>query len=186
MVPPTQTDVYVSMTMVLLGAILFAVFIGYLTSVVKCYNASKRLYVEKYSSVKHYMILENFHQSSGTVIVINMHLEGKMMSCSDFLEFLTFDRISPLDALLSFAGGWQHWSPEIPGSCYSGEILSGVRSSRESVQLMIFSFKRILITITDDKWNCRFHNLWTIRHGHFEPAQNHVSPVFQTLGLLKS
>ena len=56
MVPPTQTDVYVTMTMMLLGAILFAVFIGYLTSVVQSHNAFKRLYPEKYSSVKHNMI----------------------------------------------------------------------------------------------------------------------------------
>ena len=54
--PPSQTDMYVTMTMMLLGAILFAVFIGYLTSVVQSHNASKRLYAEKYSSVKHYMI----------------------------------------------------------------------------------------------------------------------------------
>ena len=68
----------------------------------------------------------------------------------------------------------------------SEEILSDERNPRESVQLIIFSFKRILITITDDDWNYWFHKLWTIRHGHFGPAQNHVSTVFQTLGLLKS
>ena len=38
------------------GAILFAIFIGYATSIVQSHNASKRLYAEKYSSVKHYMI----------------------------------------------------------------------------------------------------------------------------------
>ena len=36
----------------------------------------------------------------------------------------------------------------------SGKILSDVRSSRESVQLIIFPFKRIFITITDEKWDC--------------------------------
>ena len=56
MVPPTQTDVYVTMTMMLLGAILFAVFINYLTSVAQSHNVPKRLYADKYSSVKHYMI----------------------------------------------------------------------------------------------------------------------------------
>ena len=33
-----------------------------------------------------------------------MRLKGEMMRCSDFLEFPTSDRISPLDTLPSFGG----------------------------------------------------------------------------------
>ena len=49
-------DMYVTMLLMMMGAICFAVFIGYATSIVQSHNASKRLYAEKYSSVKHYMI----------------------------------------------------------------------------------------------------------------------------------
>merc|ERR1712123_511310 len=54
--PQSMEDMYVTTLLMLLGAICFAVFIGYATSVVQSHNASKRLYAEKYSSVKHYMI----------------------------------------------------------------------------------------------------------------------------------
>ena len=54
--PQGMEDMYVTTLLMLLGAICFAVFIGYATSVVQSHNASKRLYAEKYSSVKHYMI----------------------------------------------------------------------------------------------------------------------------------
>ena len=39
------------------------------------------------------LILPNLRRVA-SVIVINMCLEGETMSCSDFLEFLTSDRIS--------------------------------------------------------------------------------------------
>ena len=51
-----MVDMYVTTVAMLLGAICFAVFIGYTTSVIQYHNSSKRLYAEKYSSVKHYMI----------------------------------------------------------------------------------------------------------------------------------
>ena len=54
--PQTMPDMYVTMLLMMMGAICFAVFIGYATSIVQSHNASKRLYAEKYSSVKHYMI----------------------------------------------------------------------------------------------------------------------------------
>lgn len=40
----------------LLGAIGFALYIGYTTSILQSHNASKRLYAEKYSSIKQYML----------------------------------------------------------------------------------------------------------------------------------
>jgi hypothetical protein len=54
--PQTMTDMITTMTLMMFGAICFAVFIGYATSIVQSHNASKRLYAEKYSAVKHYMI----------------------------------------------------------------------------------------------------------------------------------
>ena len=54
--PSCMVDMYVTTLLMLLGAICFAVFIGYTTSVIQSHNSSKRLYAEKYSSVKHYMI----------------------------------------------------------------------------------------------------------------------------------
>ena len=54
--PQILTDMVVTMILMMLGAICFAVFIGYATSIVQSHNASKRLYAEKYSAVKHYMI----------------------------------------------------------------------------------------------------------------------------------
>jgi hypothetical protein len=54
--PQCMQDMYVTTILMLLGAISFAVFIGWATSLVQSHNASKRLYSEKYSSVKHYMI----------------------------------------------------------------------------------------------------------------------------------
>ena len=54
--PSSMEDMYVTTLLMLLGAICFAVFIGYLTSIIQSHNSSKRLYAEKYSSVKHYMI----------------------------------------------------------------------------------------------------------------------------------
>jgi len=40
----------------LIGAIGFALYIGYTTSILQSHNASKRLYTEKYSSIKQYML----------------------------------------------------------------------------------------------------------------------------------
>jgi len=54
--PQTKAEMYTTMSLMLVGAITFAVFIGIATSIVQSHNASKRLYAEKYASVKHYMI----------------------------------------------------------------------------------------------------------------------------------
>ena len=89
------------------------------------------------------------------VIVINIRLKGTMMSCSDFLEFLTSDRISILGTHCSLSQEADGFGLRIYSSLATQEeILSDVRNPRESVQLIIFSFKRIFITITDDEWYC--------------------------------
>ena len=50
-----RTNFQVTVLM-LLGAIGFALYIGYTTSILQSHNASKRLYAEKYSSIKQYML----------------------------------------------------------------------------------------------------------------------------------
>jgi CRP-like cAMP-binding protein len=54
--PNSMLDMYVVTVLMLLGAIGFALYIGYTTSILQSHNASKRLYTEKYSSIKQYML----------------------------------------------------------------------------------------------------------------------------------
>jgi len=54
--PNSMTDMYVVTILMLIGAICFALYIGYTTSILQSHNASKRLYSEKYSSIKQYML----------------------------------------------------------------------------------------------------------------------------------
>ena len=68
----------------LVGAITFAVFIGIATSIVQSHNASKRLYAEKYASVKHYMIFRK----------IPTDLRRRI---SDYYENRFQDRVSKID-----------------------------------------------------------------------------------------
>jgi len=53
--PVSRLDKIVTISMMIIGAILFAACIGILTSIVQSHNASKRLYKEKIASVKQYM-----------------------------------------------------------------------------------------------------------------------------------
>lgn len=54
--PNSMLDMYVVTVLMLIGAIGFALYIGYTTSILQSHNASKRLYSEKYSSIKQYML----------------------------------------------------------------------------------------------------------------------------------
>jgi len=54
--PNSMLDMYVVTVLMLIGAIGFALYIGYTTSILQSHNASKRLYTEKYSSIKQYML----------------------------------------------------------------------------------------------------------------------------------
>jgi hypothetical protein len=54
--PNCMIDMYVVTLLMLTGAICFALYIGFTTSILQSHNASKRLYSEKYSSIKQYML----------------------------------------------------------------------------------------------------------------------------------
>ena len=99
-----MVDMYVTTVAMLLGAICFAVFIGYTTSVIQSHNSSKRLYAEKYSSVKHYMIFrklplelrkrisdyyENRYQGKSYKILLKLEIIlGKMFNETQILREL--------------------------------------------------------------------------------------------------
>ena len=102
--PSSMVDMYVTTVAMLLGAICFAVFIGYTTSVIQSHNSSKRLYAEKYSSVKHYMIFrklplelrkrisdyyENRYQGKSYKILLKLEIIlGKMFNETQILREL--------------------------------------------------------------------------------------------------
>ena len=62
--PVSRLDKIVTISMMIIGAILFAACIGILTSIVQSHNASKRLYKEKIASVKRKSNKQNFIQSA--------------------------------------------------------------------------------------------------------------------------
>lgn len=62
--PVSRLDKIVTISMMIIGAILFAACIGILTSIVQSHNASKRLYKEKIASVKRKFNLKDLIKAS--------------------------------------------------------------------------------------------------------------------------
>lgn len=66
----------------LLGAIGFALYIGYTTSILQSHNASKRLYAEKYSSIKQYMLFRKVKFTVKSIRVLKSNLASHGITTS--------------------------------------------------------------------------------------------------------
>jgi len=88
--PSSPKDMYTVTVLMLLGAIGFALYIGYTTSILQSHNASKRLYAEKYSSIKQYMLFRKLPMELRRRIsdYYENRYQGKMFNESQILREL--------------------------------------------------------------------------------------------------
>jgi len=88
--PASVQDMYVVTILMMLGAICFALYIGYTTSILQSHNASKRLYTEKYSSIKQYMLFRKLPMELRRRIAdyYENRYQGKMFNESQILKEL--------------------------------------------------------------------------------------------------
>ena len=91
--PQNLSDMYMILMSMLLGAMLFAIFIGVASSMYHSMDCSKRLYKEKYNSVKQYMHFRKFPLKLRRRITdyYENRYQGKM-----FNENTVLDELNPI------------------------------------------------------------------------------------------